>query len=78
MTGTVAIPDMPRRASHRQLPRPMDAPMRSAVRVEEEFARWIRPPADFGPSAAFHDPTTIRIGGEKENEDDLRRQERAR
>lgn len=47
--------------------------MQNAERVEMEFARWMRPPVDFDLTVAFHDLTTIRISGEKENEDDLRR-----
>ena len=58
---------------HRQMPRSMDALMQDAARVEEEFALWIRPPVDFDPTVAFQDPTTIRIGCEKESEDDPRR-----
>ena len=70
---TVAIPDMPRKVGHQQLLRSMDALMQNAERVEEEFAQWIRPLVDFDLTVAFHDLTTIRISGEKENEDDLRR-----
>ena len=51
----------------------MDALMDNAGRVEKEFARWIRPPVDYDPTAAFRDLTTIRISGEKEREDDPRR-----
>ena len=45
--------------------------MQNAERIEEEFARWIRPLVDFDLTVAFYDLTTIRISGEKEN--DLRR-----
>ena len=55
---TVAIPGMPRRAGHQQLLRSMDALMQNAERIEEEFARWVRPLLDFDLTVAFHDLST--------------------
>ena len=64
---------MPRKVEHQQLLRSMDALTRNVERVEEEFAQWIRPLVDFELTIAFHDLTTVRISGEKERENDLRR-----
>lgn len=58
---------------HEQLLRAMDALMSHAGRVEEAIAAQLKPLLDQELSVVFWDLTTIRVHGEREVADDLRR-----
>ena len=70
---TVAMPAMPGEVTHQKLLRAMDALMDHGERVEMELARQIRPLVDQELSIVFYDLTTVRIHGDGQVEDDLRR-----
>lgn len=70
---TVAMPGLPAKPSHDQLLRCMDALMDRAEAVEDCVADQLRPMLDQQLSVVFYDLTTVRIHGEAEVPDDLRR-----
>ena len=61
-----------RRAIQRRLPRAMVAPEKDAERVGKDLAGSCRPFLDEEQAAAFHDPTAVRIHGEKSFDGDIR------
>ena len=70
---TVAMPGLPEKPTHDQLLRCMDALMDRAEAVEDCVAEQLRPMLDQQLSVVFYDLTTVRIHGEAEVPDDLRR-----
>lgn len=70
---TVAMPGLPAKPTHDQLLRCMDALMDRAEAVEDCIAEQLRPMLDQQLSVVFYDLTTVRIHGEAELPDDLRR-----
>lgn len=70
---TVAMPGLPDKPTHDQLLRCMDALMDRAEAVEDCVAEQLRPMLDQQLSVVFYDLTTVRIHGEAEVPDDLRR-----
>lgn len=70
---TVAMPGLPAKPTHDQLLRCMDALMEHAEAVEARVAAQLRPMLDQQLSVVFYDLTTVRIHGEAEVADDLRR-----
>lgn len=69
---TVAMPQMPKKVTHDQLLRAMDALMEHLDAVEKAVACLLRPLLDDELAVVFYDLTTIRISGEAEVEDDVR------
>ena len=70
---TVQMPGLPAKPTHQQLLRCMDALMDRAEAVESRVAALLRPMLDQQLSVVFYDLTTVRIHGEAEVTDDLRR-----
>lgn len=70
---SVAMPGLPAKPTHDQLLRCMDALMDRAEAVEDCVADQLRPMLDQQLSVVFYDLTTVRIHGEAEVPDDLRR-----
>lgn len=70
---TVKMPGLPTKPTHQQLLRCMDALMDRADVVEARIAAQLRPMLDQQLSVVFYDLTTVRIHGEAEVADDLRR-----
>lgn len=70
---TVAMPKAPESVTHDQLLRAMDALMDRIEPVEAAVCRQLRPLLDQSLSVVFYDLTTIRIQGEGEVAEDLRR-----
>lgn len=70
---TVAMPGAPDAITHDQLLRAMDALMDRIDTVESAVCKQLRPLLDQSLSVVFYDLTTIRISGEAEVADDLRR-----
>lgn len=70
---TTAIPGMPEVVTHDQLLRTMDALMDRADAVETQVAAQLKPMLDQQLSVVFYDLTTIRIHGEAELPNDLRK-----
>lgn len=70
---TVALPGLPEKPTHDQLLRCMDALMDRAETVETCVAEQLRPMLDQQLSVVFYDLTTVRIHGEAEVAQDLRR-----
>ncbi len=70
---TTAIPGVPEVVTHDQLLRTMDALMDRAEAVETLVAAQLKPMLDQQLSVVFYDLTTIRIHGEAELPNDLRK-----
>mgnify|MGYP000849115267 FL=1 len=70
---TVAMPGISEKPSHDDLLRCMDALAEHAEAVEDRVAELLRPMLDQQLSVVFYDLTTVRIHGEGEVQNDLRR-----
>jgi hypothetical protein len=70
---TVAMPGLSEKPSHDHLLRCMDALAEQSEAVEDRVAELLRPMLDQQLSVVFYDLTTVRIHGEAEVENDLRR-----
>lgn len=70
---TVAMPGLPEKPSHDHLLRCMDVLAEHSEAVEDRVAELLRPMLDQQLSVVFYDLTTVRIHGEAEVENDLRR-----
>jgi hypothetical protein len=70
---TVAMPSVPERVTHQQLLRAMDALIDNVDAVDTALSRQMRPLIDRELSIVFYDLTTVRIHGESDLPEDLRR-----
>lgn len=70
---TVAMPGISEKPSHDHLLRCMDALAEHSEAVEDRVAELLRPMLDQQLSVVFYDLTTVRIYGEGEVQNDLRR-----
>ena len=70
---TVAMPGISEKPTHDDLLRCMDALAEHAEAVEDRVAELLRPMLDQQLSVVFYDLTTVRIHGEGEVQNDLRR-----
>ena len=70
---TVQMPGLPSKPTHQQLLRCMDALIDRADAVEARMTAQLRPMLDQQLSVVFYDLTTVRIHGEAEVANDLRR-----
>lgn len=70
---TVAMPGLSEKPNHDHLLRCMDALAEQSEAVEDRVAELLRPMLDRQLSVVFYDLTTVRIHGEAEVENDLRR-----
>ena len=70
---TVAMPGISEKPSHDHLLRCMDALAEHSEAVEDRVAELLRPMLDQQLSVVFYDLTTVRIHGEGEVQNDLRR-----
>jgi len=70
---TVAMPAVPEQVTHQQLLRAMDALIDNVDAVDAALSRQMRPLIDQELSIVFYDLTTVRIHGESDLPEDLRR-----
>lgn len=75
---TVAMPGMPKSLHHNQLLRAMDVLMERIETVEAMVCAQLRPLLDRALSMVFYDLTTIKVQGESEVPEELRRYGRSK